>query len=316
MMKTLLLLTWMTATAKAQPQTGIPVHDIGFRRAPADKNGADNISAATTWNNTDVARHIWPYTPYREAKLRGKLEHLIKDQLEEANSEFASNLFSILIPQVVRAGGIGFCAALNPCTHTYAIGQTGIIPDVGIAGIIFVTLDAVVFSLTKQLGKETLNRMWDGTGEPEEIFVDGHIAVRGTGSMGIKFSPKVSATVNVDLSLIIDVAPNSRNNEIAPNSQALKDNNDNSENVDFEILLSGEPGVVFEVVSSLGGRTETHTVDLSGVITVEADMYLYVSGEDTKLMLAASINVMLGGICGMTPLMLQSFVRYLVVTPN
>ncbi|CAB9525846.1 hypothetical protein SEMRO_1736_G294410.1 [Seminavis robusta] len=119
--------------------------------------------------------------------------------------------------------------------------------------------------------------------------------------MGIKFSPKVKATINVDLSLIIDVAPNSRNNETAPNSQALKDNNDNSENVDFEILLSGEAGVVFEVVSSLGGRTETHTVDLSGVITVEADMYLYVSGEDTKLMLAASINVMLGGICGMTP---------------
>ncbi|CAB9525845.1 Lipase (class 3) [Seminavis robusta] len=338
-------------------------------RGVAKSNGA-----ATIRNNTDVARRIWPYTPYREAKLTGKLERrldgdgscdaietfdfanldeessifdlpgglnamdLVKRQMVKAEERRVNSQIKVLFPQVARAdgadvshlggeAGVGacepidfvdvgdvlafgfengrrgtsFCAALNPCTHTYALGQEGIIPDVKIGGIIFVSLDAVGFSLTKQLGKHTLNRMWDGTGEPEQIFVDGHIAVRGTGSMGIKFSPKVKATINVDLSLIIDVAPNSRNNEIAPNSQALKDNNDNSENVDFEILLSGEAGVVFEVVSSLGGRTETHTVDLSGVITVEADMYLYVSGEDTKLMLAASINVMLGGICGMTP---------------
>ncbi|CAB9501725.1 expressed unknown protein [Seminavis robusta] len=366
MMKTvtLLLLTWMAAAAKAQ--TGIPIDDTRFRGA------AHHIgSSAAIRNDTNVARRIWPYTPYREAKLMGKIERqlggscdaievfdienlndessifdlpgglnaidLVKEQLVEAESEVASSIISILIPQVARedgadvsqlgeetgvdacepidfvnvgdvlafgieqeTSGIGFCAALNPCTHTYAIGQTGIIPDVGIAGIIFVTLDAVGFSLTKQLGKETLNRMWDGTGEPEEIFVDGHVAVRGTGSMGIKFSNKVSATINVDISLIIDVDPN--NNGIGPNSQALKDKDDDSASVDFEILLSGEAGVVFEVESSLGdGETEVNEVDLSGIITVEADMYLYVSGTETKLMLAASINIMLEGICSLSP---------------
>lgn len=117
------------------------------------------------------------------------MSHLAISIIVLLQSVFA---FGFQIPIV----GTGFCAAMNPCRHTYAIAQTGkqqvwmyctrteesirtvlctntyvnhfigIIPPIGLVGLLQVTIDALGFSLNKDLQSRTLNTMWEG-GEVE-----------------------------------------------------------------------------------------------------------------------------------------------------
>lgn len=106
------------------------------------------------------------------------------------------------------ASGKGLCAAFNPCTHLYAISQTGILPAFTIAKVITFEVDALGFSLKRGgLVHTSENEMWSG-GDVDYLEVPGHVYLAGTGSMGIKVSERVSATLYMTAELLIDADPN------------------------------------------------------------------------------------------------------------
>jgi len=98
----------------------------------------------------------------------------------------------------------GFCVALHDGTQTYALGQSGILPPIKIQALT-ITLDAIAVSLTKALSATTVNTMWDGTASPEELTINGHFALRGTGSMGLKLSSVVDMTLSCDTTVLVDL---------------------------------------------------------------------------------------------------------------
>jgi len=124
-----------------------------------------------------------------------------------------------------KLSGVSSCAALNPCAHTHGIGQTGIVPDVGIGGVLFMQLNAAGF-----------NEMWDNTGPPEEIFVDGHVAVRGSRRLGLKLSSVIEVPISMNISLVIDVDPN--DNGIENSGRVLNDQeeDDDDQEVSSDIV--------------------------------------------------------------------------------
>ena len=97
----------------------------------------------------------------------------------------------------------GLCVAFNDTTHTYALGQVKILPEIKIQSLT-ITIDALAVSLTKQLQVTTLNKMWDGTALPVELTLPGHFVLRGTGSMGIKVSDAVDLTLSCDTTVLVD----------------------------------------------------------------------------------------------------------------
>lgn len=103
------------------------------------------------------------------------------------------------------SSGQALCAAFNPCKHLYAFSQTGLLPAFTIAKIITFELDAAGFSLERGgLVHTSANKMWSGGDDADYLDVPGHVYLAGTGSVGIKVSPKVSATINLEAELIID----------------------------------------------------------------------------------------------------------------
>lgn len=129
--------------------------------------------------------------------------------------------------------GVGLCAALNPCTHTYAFAQEGILPPISIAKIIELEIKAVGFSLGKDLNMTSLNEMWENDGPPKHIEMKGHVAVKGQGTLGFKASNKVKVTITIDLQLLIDADYN--NNGIV---QAINSGSDVSSNQHASSSLS------------------------------------------------------------------------------
>ena len=97
----------------------------------------------------------------------------------------------------------GLCVAFNDDTHTYALGQVKIIPDIKIQALT-ITINALAVSLSKQLNVTTHNKMWDGTALPVELTLPGHFVLRGTGKMGIKVSDAVDLTLSCDTTVLVD----------------------------------------------------------------------------------------------------------------
>ena len=66
----------------------------------------------------------------------------------------------------------GLCGAFNDDTLTFALGQKGILPPIKIQALT-ITIDAVAVSIHKELSKQTLNEMWDGTASPAQLNLPG-----------------------------------------------------------------------------------------------------------------------------------------------
>lgn len=54
------------------------------------------------------------------------------------------------------------CAALHPCSHLYAIAQTGISTEVLVGGLITMELNAPLLSLNPELVLTNANSLWSG----------------------------------------------------------------------------------------------------------------------------------------------------------
>lgn len=104
-------------------------------------------------------------------------------------------------------GGQELCVAFNPCTHLYAISQAGIIPSITIAKILTVDINAIGFSLNRELVHESVNEMWNG-GEVATMELPGHVYIAGTGSVGVKLTENIKATLVIEAELMIDADPN------------------------------------------------------------------------------------------------------------
>lgn len=119
----------------------------------------------------------------------------------------------------INYGEMGVCVAINPCSHTYAIGQDGIIPDITIAKIINIQLQSIGFSYSKGLSSETLTELWDGAVEDgkevvEQKEVDGHFVITGAANVGLDAGSKAKLVVEVEAKMLVDADVNG--NGIAP----------------------------------------------------------------------------------------------------
>lgn len=114
---------------------------------------------------------------------------------------------------------MGLCVGINPCSHTYAIAQDGILPEVTLAKIINLSLTSVGFSYNKDLSSETLTELWDGTVSGGKEIVenkemDGHFVITGAANIGIDAGNAVTMVIEATAKLLVDADLN--NNGIMP----------------------------------------------------------------------------------------------------
>ncbi|KAL3909987.1 MAG: hypothetical protein SGILL_007868 [Bacillariaceae sp.] len=187
--------------------------------------------------------------------------------------------------------GIALCAAINPCSHTYAVGQEGVIQPIQIVpGLLSFTPKAIGFSLHKELQATSLNKMWDGNGPAEQIEVNGHLILKGAGNLGFTPTSKIDVSVELDTSLLIDADVN--NNGLIP---PLDSADVSLDHFDYAMLLSGSTTAKV----TLAGIE----LDFSALMRRDADLYAVVNGADTQMQFAASWTLSLGGFCQISKLM-------------
>lgn len=169
---------------------------------------------------------------------------------------------------------------MNPFTKTIGLGQSGIIPDATIAGILTLSLDGIGFSLDKQLRAETLNDMWDNSGAPAPIQVPGHLVVRGSGNIGFKATEKIDVSIEIDATLLVDADYN--NTGRIPQVFRYKD--DDISDIGFALLFSGSAYPKFNVTSVLkDGSRLAKVIDLKAAFNAKADVFTLVNGNDSAL---------------------------------
>jgi len=110
-----------------------------------------------------------------------------------------------------KSNGKSLCMAFNPCSHTYAFAQVGILPSIPLsktAPEMSVTIDVVAFSLEKQLQSTSLNKLWEGgSASPAEKQVPGHVFIQGTLSVALQLKDDLSLALEVVCKLIMDMDP-------------------------------------------------------------------------------------------------------------
>jgi hypothetical protein len=117
-------------------------------------------------------------------------------------------------PAISKYNSTGICVAANPCEHTYAIGQRGILPPIQFPPDLKITVDSIAFSLQKKLVARTYNKMWSGGPTDAQIDIAGHIALTGTGviSRDVSFG---KVKIEIKARLVVDADYNN-NGVISP----------------------------------------------------------------------------------------------------
>lgn len=104
-------------------------------------------------------------------------------------------------------GKIGFCGAFNPCSHTYAIAQRGVL-EAKIFEIIKLSIDALGVSVDGKLEVKTKGKMWNGVDVPAELPFSGHFALKGSGKIVTDLSSKIKMETGITTSVLLNVDPN------------------------------------------------------------------------------------------------------------
>jgi len=188
-----------------------------------------------------------------------------------------------------KADGSSFCTAFNPCDHTYALAQVGILPNIPLSTTpqMEASVDVVAFSLEKQLHTTSFSKLWDGSSLPAKLGVDGHAFIQGTLTLGIELHDDLSLEVSVECKMIMDMDPGN-DGVFSPFAKG------NKRQTDFAFMLSG----IAKPVLHLPDGKE---LDLGGLITASADLYVMVQGAGTTFQFGASISRNLGKICDASP---------------
>jgi len=190
-----------------------------------------------------------------------------------------------------KSNGKSLCMAFNPCSHTYAFAQVGILPSIPLskaAPEMSVTIDVVAFSLEKQLQSTSLNKLWEGgSASPAEKQVPGHVFIQGTLSVALQLKDDLSLALEVVCKLIMDMDPGN-DGAFSPFAEG------SNRQTDWAFMLSGDAKPVLHLPND-------KTLDLSGFLSATADMYVLVNGEDSAFQFGATISRNLGKLCDTSP---------------
>lgn len=194
----------------------------------------------------------------------------------------------------VKSDASSFCAAFNPCTHTYALSQVDILPKMPFSKTspsspeIEASIDVMAISLSKELNKTSANNLWEGGGHaPAPIGVEGHFFIQGTITISMELRDDMSLEVEVVCKMILNMDPGN-DGVFSPLAKG------SAKQTDWAFMLSGEAKPIIHL-------PDDNSLDLGGLITTSADMYVEVSGADSKFQFGAHIAKSLKVLCDASP---------------